>query len=70
MTKIQSLDNTLLEDIYEFQRQFMEKHKCKDGINFPDGSHTCKAIEKATSRHFKERYKEDMKIKLQLLNSQ
>ena len=69
MTKIQTLDRELLEEIYEFQKAFMKNHvKCNESINFPDGSHSCKKIEQATSRHFKEKYKQNILIKLEALN--
>ena len=68
VTKIQT-DSALLEEIYDFQKQFMKNHKCKEGIDFPDGSHTCRKIEQATARHFKERYNQNILAKLEILNS-
>ena len=68
MADIKNLDRELLNEVFEYQKNYLKSHKdCKVGINFPDGSHTCKAIERATAQHFKQMYNQNLSIKLQIL---
>lgn len=68
MTNIKGLDKQLLKEVFEYQKKYMENHKdCKDGINFPDGTHSCKKIEQATSKTFKKKYKQNFLMKLEIL---
>ena len=68
MTNIKELDKQLLKEVFEYQKKYMKNHKdCKDGINFPDGTHSCKKIEQATSKIFKEKYKQNFSMKMEIL---
>lgn len=67
MTDIKELDRQLLKEVSQYQKKYLENHKnCKEGINFPDGTHSCKKIERATSRQFKEKYKQNFLMKLEI----
>lgn len=69
MKNIKELDKQLLKEVFEYQKDFMKNHKnCKDGIDFPDGTHSCKKIEQATSKTFKEKYNQNVLMKLKLLS--
>ncbi len=68
MNNIKKLDEQLLKEVFEYQKEFMKNHEdCKDGIDFPDGTHSCKKIEQATSKTFKEKYNQNFLMKFKLL---
>lgn len=64
-------DLILLNDVMAFRKDFLKAQAhidCKNGIDFPDGTHYCLEIERATAKQFKERYKQNLLLKLQSLD--